>query len=196
MCILKLIRSWGNEEDIQKYVRLSYGKQEKDITNMDVERLITLLLKKEHYSMFEFQGMEVQATVPIFIQRQWMRHRIFSYHEISRRYTEITEKDIETVEYKIPVDIMEILKQQIKQYKELLDNGHKKEEQRGIIGTYFPTTFLCSGNLRQWLHFIKLRSSDHQQKEIQQCQNIVFNSFIQDKFPLTYKNFKNIIERQ
>ncbi len=192
--MIKLISSYGDENDIQKYARLSYNKHQMDIDQLNTERIIKLLLEKEHFTMFEFQGLTTEVTVPIFIQRQWMRHRLFSYHEISRRYSEITEKDLEDIQYHIPQEIMILLKQQIQDYKNLIDHGFKKEEQRGVIGTYFPTTFLCSGNLREWLHFIKLRLQKKQQKEIRECQNIVFHTIVQKRFPIIYENYNRILE--
>lgn len=155
----------------------------------EIERIINILIKNDHMSMFEFQGFTISVTMPIFTQRQWMRHRHFSFHEVSRRYSKICIGDIQILEqYYKSLDIYDILYKQIEKYNILIDDYNlTKEKQRGIIGTQFPTTVLISGNLREWIHFLKLRMCETQQQEIREYQIYIFYIFIKEKFPLIYK---------
>lgn len=139
-------------------------------------------------ALFEFQGLTIKITQPIFVVRQWMRHRLFSYHEISRRYSKIKKEDLEILKSKFyPEEIYNELNRQIEFYNYLIEfKDYKKELQRGVIGTYFPTTFLCSGNLRQWLHFFDMRLDSHQQNEIRMYADYIFNNIVSKHFPIVH----------
>lgn len=82
---IDLIRVSGSDIDIVNAARVSYGKFATELTEKDTA-LIKFLLMHEHTSPFEHNQMSFRIKAPIFVVRQWMRHRMNSYNEISYRY--------------------------------------------------------------------------------------------------------------
>jgi thymidylate synthase ThyX len=71
--------------------RYSIPKQSFSITKVDAavgdEKLLSFLWKNQHYTPFEMAGMIIEVQAPIFVFREWHRHRTQSYNELSARYT-------------------------------------------------------------------------------------------------------------
>jgi len=82
---LELVRASGSDVDVVNAARVSYGKFTDTIQEGDV-KLIRFLVKHKHTSPFEHNQLSFRVKAPIFVARQWMRHRISSYNEISYRY--------------------------------------------------------------------------------------------------------------
>lgn len=105
-----------------------------------------------------------------------MRHRTWSYNEISRRYT---EKDIEF--YNPILDsltndfwiIENANKASHGSYINLIGRGIKKEIARGVLTQNLMTTFVATVDLRNLLHFVELRESEHAQAEIRQYADAI-----------------------
>ena len=82
---VELIRVSGSDLDIVNAARVSYGKVSKTISERD-GKLIQFLMDHEHTSPFEHNQISFRIKAPIYIVRQWMRHRMNSYNEISFIY--------------------------------------------------------------------------------------------------------------
>lgn len=191
--VIELLEKWGSEEKIQKYQGLSYDRYDRILSENKVQELINLLIDKEHLSMFEFQGITIKVVAPIYVQRQWMRHRLFSYHEISRRYTKIKIDDLLPLRQLYTDEIYKELEHQVTYYTYLVEElKYKPEIQRGVIGTQFPTTFICSGNLRVWFNFLKLRMDQHQQQEIRDYAVYIYNDILKKEFPIIFNTLFRI----
>src|SRR3990167_2821603 len=80
-----LVRASGSDVDIVNAARVSYGKITTEITDRDI-KLIRFLIKHLHTSPFEHNQLSFRIKAPLFVARQWMRHRMHSYNEISYRY--------------------------------------------------------------------------------------------------------------
>lgn len=87
----------GNDVTIVNAARVSFGKK-KDVLDEKDEKLIRYLIKHKHTSTLEHNIVTFRIKVPLFVARQHMRHRTWSYNEISRRYT---EENIEFYETKL-----------------------------------------------------------------------------------------------
>ena len=92
---VKLVDSMGNDLSIVRSARVSYGKTSEEFSDRD-KKLIKYLIKNSHTSPLESVTFTFNIKCPLFIARQWMRHRTWSYNEISRRYTS------ENIEFYIP----------------------------------------------------------------------------------------------
>jgi thymidylate synthase (FAD) len=149
-------------------------------------RLISYLIRNEHWSPFEMVSvcMEIQTTRDI--GRQILRHRSFSFQEFSQRYAAVNsmysdrearlqdtknrQNSISTEDEKLKnwfkfaqddlVEHATIL------YKEALNRGIAKEQARALLpeGLTMSTMYM-SGSLRSWLHYIKLRQANGTQAE-------------------------------
>src|SRR5689334_11273091 len=79
---LELVRISGSDVDIVNAARVSYGKYITELTDKDTA-LIRYLVQHLHTSPFEHNQLSFRVKCPLFVARQWMRHRMNSYNEIS-----------------------------------------------------------------------------------------------------------------
>jgi len=188
--MVKLIETWGSDELVASVAALSYGKSEVK----DVKKLINKLLKLGHTSVFEFAGATFYVETSIIVQRQWMRHRHLSYLEQSLRYVKSSESKfcIEQSRFKNEESAkiaMQAVNSSIEAYRQLLSNGVSAEVARSVLPLGFSTKFYASGNLRAWLHFLKLRLAANAQEEIR-AEAIQVLELLRDKFPITIEAFE------
>lgn len=85
---VELVSFLGNELTPVNAARVSFGKESKVLTEKD-KKLIKYLIKHNHTSPFEHNVITFKFKVPLFVARQHMRHRTWSFNEISRRYTNV-----------------------------------------------------------------------------------------------------------
>ena len=85
---VELLASMGSDLDVVNAARVSYDKSKKTL-GPDDTKLIKYLLKHGHTSPFEHNVLKFRCYVPLFVARQHMRHRTWSYNEVSRRYTSV-----------------------------------------------------------------------------------------------------------
>lgn len=184
---VELIDILGNEKRIADVARISYGKT----TGNNNESLIKHLLNNGHLSPFEQVQFTFKIKCPIFVARQWMRHRTGKYNEKSRRYTKkkwdyyipnIREKDKEK--------IINAMSAQIELYEELLESKIKPEIARTIMGVGFNTEFYFTIDLRNLLHFLGLRTEEHAQYEIRMYANAIEN-IVKQYFPNVIQYWRN-----
>lgn len=182
--------------------RASFGKQDKTGDNQAADiKLMKFLADEGHTSCFEHQSASFLIEVPLFIRSQIMRHRTFSYNEISRRYTAenlefwIADKwrgqsksnkqasdDRELPQYMYTEDAHGVDQTPthavesatgflIALYEDMLVHGICREQARAILPQSLLTRFYMTGNLRNWQHFIELRRDGHAQLEVQVVAN-------------------------
>lgn len=84
--LIGLIEHMGSDRRIAQAAWVSYGKQEVERTDEEVRKLIGFLSKHKHGTPFEHVVFTFYIKCPIFVAREWMRHRIGSFNEISGRY--------------------------------------------------------------------------------------------------------------
>ena len=173
------------DEAIVEAARVSYGKGTKTV-NQDKD-LIKYLVRNRHTSPFEMIEFKFHLAMPIFIQRQWIRHRTASVNEISGRYSEFEYnfyhppvlKGQSNVNKQVSGDVLENSSENIKRmeehsersfelYKELLKEGVSREIARTVLPQNLITEFYWKIDLHNLLHFIRLRDHPHAQTEIRQ----------------------------
>lgn len=110
---------------------------------------------------------------PIFVARQWMRHRSFAYLEMSRRY--VKESKVPATFYAEGKDGPEAhaYAAAVMVYNELIDNGEPAELARRVLPVGMMTRFYCAGFVDNWEHFLKLRTDSHAQEEIRVFANTI-----------------------
>lgn len=195
------------EQSIVRSARVSYDKGLKDFES-DI-KLIKYLWNNNHMTPFEHCIITVYIKCPIFIARQIMRHRTFSYNEVSARYTKVQysfflPKQLRVQDKKNKQSssgivanndkLLDIMKMHIKEsyrlYEDLLKNGVSREQARIILPQAVFTQFYMTGNLRNWLHFLKLRLDEHAQEEMRDVA-IQIESILRDLLPNTMDFFIN-----
>jgi thymidylate synthase (FAD) len=180
---LELVRVSGSDVDVVNAARVSYGKFVTKISEND-RKLIRFLIEHKHTSPFEHNQFSFRVKAPIFVARQWMRHRINSYNEISYRYVQAPLEFYippkwryqDTVNKQASVGSFENeelmrtykngLEACVKTYETLLANGVCRELARGILPVCTYTQFIYTCNLQALTHFLKLRLHPGAQYEI------------------------------
>lgn len=187
--MVKLIEHWGSDDRLAQIAKLSHGNKSKKNT----EEMIDMLLRLGHDSVFEFAGATFKVTTSIVVQRQWMRHRHASYLEKSLRYVKADEISFgfdkgrfKTEEnYNLALDVVN---HAFDSYREMIKDGVPAEVARSILPLGTLTEFYVSANLRSWFNFLKLRLSNHAQKEIRNEAEQVYH-LLKDVFPITMKEW-------
>jgi len=163
-----LLNSMGSDLDPAYAAWVSTGR-DIDRTEQDAIELIARLAKEGHHSCFEHLVASFMIECPIFIARQIMRHRTFSYNELSGRYKSFSSATCYVPELEdeaVKNFIQEHFDLSIKKYKSMREAGVSKEVARYVLPLNTMTRFQMTGNLRNWIHFLKLRMDSHAQYEV------------------------------
>ena len=169
--------------------RVSHAASGKTGENLENDKkLMHYLAKHKHMSPFEHQSATFKVVLPLFVAREWMRHRTQSYNEVSMRYSadpvgkfympQIWRKQADTNKQS-SVGVVEdqdgctkILKESynfaVDSYKKLLEKGACREQARSVVPVGNYTEFYATANLRNWIHFYNLRIAANAQWEIRQ----------------------------
>jgi len=183
---VKLVDVWGNELKIAKIAGISFNNEDPD-----VEKVIKQIIKHPCFGTpFEHAGMSIRVKAPIFVLRQWMRQRHLSYNEQSGRYTKLAQEFyLPEEDEDIKITYQQSYNKAFDTYKTLLEKGVKKEKARAVLPVATYSEVFISGNLRAWLHFIKLRKDPHAQWEIRQYAKVIY-TLIREYFPETIKAYE------
>lgn len=192
--LVRLIDHMGSDLSIVRAARVSYdaawraGEDEKSD-----EKLINYLWKNGHTTPFEAVTVTFEVKAPIFVLRQWHRHRTQSYNEVSARYTELPDEFYVPSEFAIGVqsssskqarefkhiegDELEKRNLQLRgytihcktafeRYKELIEDGWPRELARMVLPMSTYSHMFVTMNLLNLFKFLKLRLHNHAQYEI------------------------------
>ena len=205
---IALLRHSGEEIDIVNAARVSFGKFRTEFNDKD-KILLNFLISEEHFAPLEHETMTFLVHCPLFVRGQTMRHRTFSYNEISRRYTEVDMELYTPEKFRVQsgdnkqasIDNQYIQQNEaariimdntnkltLKTYNELLKLGVCREQARGILPQNMMTTFYMTGNLRNVLHFLSLRMDKHAQYEIRQYANAM-HDILKEIYPNVIDSF-------
>ena len=193
---VRLVDYLGSDERIVQSARVSYGKGTKSYR--EDKKLISYLLRNDHTSPFEQVVFTFHIKLPIFIARQWLRHRTARVNEISGRYSVMNEEfylpeaDVialqsednkqgrkpEPVDEQTAERALLILEQTYaniyREYKKLLDMGIARELSRIVLPLGLFTEMYWQIDLHNLFHFLKLRMDEHAQKEIRDYAGVLF----------------------
>lgn len=172
----------GGDQSVLRAARVSYGKDPEPDKARD-RKLITYLLAHDHGTPFEHTGMTFHVKLPIFVARQWIRHRIgVSFNELSARYTEMKDEfyipekwraqDTKNRQGSTPEEpmasmapLIHINKESMMVYRGLVENGVAREMARMVLPVNLYTEWYFTSNARSLMNFIRLRSDNHAQWE-------------------------------
>jgi len=208
---VRLVDTMGDDMAVVRAARVSYGEESKG-DDAD-QKLINFMMSHNHGTPFEHINFTFHIKCPIFVARQWFRHRIGSFNEISLRYTEyeeqiwrpdawrmnnqinkqssgegnFSEKEIECLngEYDNAMDAAVIT------YNGLLERGVAREQARAVLPMAAYTEFYWTVNARSLFNFLKLRMADSAQKEIQDYAIAVYE-LAQPVAPWAFKAWESL----
>jgi len=172
---VRLVEYMGGDESVIRNARRCWRSEDKSNEESD-RNLIRHLLREGHMTPFETIVFTFDVKCPIFVARQWMRHRIGSFNEESLRYC-VAERD-----YFIPHGLNQQQLAFWKMYNDeqfdrynLLTQTMPKEQARSILplGTY--TKFYWTVNGRSLMNFLKLRLDKGAQAEIREYAKVILD---------------------
>lgn len=187
--LVRLVEHMGSDLSIVRNARVSYDAEWRTGEDEGKDaKLLNYLVKNRHTSPFESATFTFEVKAPIFVLRQWHRHRTWSYNEISARYAELPEefyvpeleqittqsasnKQMRTDEVNpLARDMRESIeasnRMSFNHYHWLIENGCPRELARSVlpVGTY--SHMFATVNLHNLMHFLRLRLHSHSQYEI------------------------------
>lgn len=185
---VSLVSSMASDLSVVNAARVSFGKTKQEMTAADVG-LINFLMRERHGTPFEHNAFTFHVKAPIFVAREWFRHRIGSFNEFSARYAVVTEdfflpeiEDVRTqvgkpgaytfepIEPSVAESMIEMMRGTNERaflvYKHLVDHGVAKELARSVLPMSTYTQFYWTVNARALMNFLSLRSHETAQKEI------------------------------
>ena len=191
------IQHVGDDKMIVNAARVSFGRDNKKPLTPRDKKLIKYLIEHKHTSPFEHNSVTFLFEVPMFVRSQHMRHRTWSYNEISRRYTDVDlkfyEPDLFRTQHESnrqasnendlidPVITPKFADSYIKSseaiksfhnhsldlFNHLIDKGVCREQARGVLPQNLYAKYYGTVNLSNLIKFIDLRTHEGAQWEIQ-----------------------------
>ena len=164
---INLIEHMGGDHSVIRNARRCYRSEDKSTEKSDAN-LIRHLITAGHYTPFESIAFAFDVKCPLFVARQWFRHRIGSYNEESLRYC-VADRDY-FVPTELTGDFLEAWEKanvrQFYAYNVFMRKGMPKEQARALLplGTY--TKFYWTVNGSSLMNFLALRMDKHAQAEI------------------------------
>lgn len=208
---VRLVDVMGDDHAIVQAARVSYGKGTKSVR---ADRgLIRYLLKHQHTTPFEMVEFKFHCKMPIFVARQWIRHRTANVNEISGRYSvmedtfwqpspedfraqggtnrqgsaeESVDKPKASELSKLFLDDQHLL---YKHYEDAMAAGTAREIARVNLPLSLYTEWYWKIDLHNLLHFLRLRMDDHAQKEIRVFAEAMA-TFVKKACPITWEAFE------
>lgn len=207
-----LLESMGSDKAIAEGARTSY--QDGTKSSSDDRGLIRYLMRHRHTSPFHFGVMRFHIKLPIFVERQWARHRTGSWNEVSARYSVLPteyyipyEEDVRKQsktnkqgrDEELPKDIVDDFLHNLNgsscdsfgHYFDSLDNEITRELARCHLPMNTYTEKVWQMDLKNLLDFCSLRMDEHAQWEIRQYANVIGKTFIKALFPYTWEAFED-----
>jgi len=205
---VRLVDSMGTDAAIVQAARVSYGAGTKSVS--DDRALIRYLMRHKHTTPFEMVEFKFHIKAPIYVARQWLRHRTASVNELSARYSVVQD------DFFLPDELRKqatargqggeepygegssnlLAKQKAScdlafhTYDELISKGVSRELARAHLPQCTFTEFYWKINLHNLLHFLELRIDDHAQKEIRDLAKQVYE-LIKPLCPMTCEAFED-----
>ena len=197
------------QENLDKAIvdgaRVSYQTGTK--TTRGDRGLIRYLVRNWHTSPLELVVFKFRIKAPLYIARQWLRHRTASVNEMSARYSIVDEEYYEpeilrgqsTINHQGSEGVVEVddklaevmstqYKNAFKLYQHLIEKGVCREQARGVLPQSTYTSFVWKMDLHNLMHFLQLRMDHHAQKEIRDYATAIYE-LVQPLVPYSMEAF-------
>lgn len=186
---VRLVEHMGSDLSVIRSARVSYDAEWRagEDDGKDA-KLIDYLIKNHHTSPLECVQFTFEVKAPIFVFRQWHRHRTWSFNEVSARYSVLPEEfyipDVSQIttqsasnkqmrtdeinpeaEY-IQLAITEVCEEAFATYRNMINRGCPRELARGVLPVNTYSHMFATVDLHNLAHFLKLRLHEHSQYEI------------------------------
>lgn len=211
---VRLLDIMGDDAAIVQAARVSYGEGTRSVS--DDRRLIRYLMRHRHTSPFEMVEFKFHIKLPIFVARQWIRHRTASVNEYSGRYSIMREEfylpEPEQIrpqsllnkqgrsEEPLPEELARSVRQRLQdtqqrlyaEYQELLQQNLARELARINLPLSLYTEWYWKIDLHNLFHFLRLRLDEHAQYEIRVYARAIAE-IVKQVVPLAWEAFEDYV---
>ena len=207
---VRLDDAMASDLSVVNSARVSFGRRKEEMDESDAG-LVRFLMRDRHGTPFEHNAFRFHIRAPIFVVREWMRHRVGSFNEFSMRYAKATSDfyvpEADDVRSQVgkpgaysfePVDaelaeqtreeLQAVYDQAFETYERLVELGVARELARSVMPVGAYTEFYWTVNARALMNFISLRAAETAQREIRRYAEAV-ETFLAEKMPVTHAAF-------
>ena len=207
---VRLDDAMATDLSVVNAARVSFARR-KDVMDESDEGLIRFLMRDRHGTPFEHNAFRFHIRAPIFVAREWFRHRVGSFNEFSMRYARATDDfyvpDPEDVRSQVgkpgsysfeplPAEVAETARDELRAvyeaayaaYERLVELGVARELARCAIPVGAYTEFYWTVNARALMNFLSLRAAETAQREIRRYAEACETLFA-ERMPVTYGAF-------
>lgn len=209
---VELLDVMGNDVAVVNAAKVSFAAQVKEMDEASIG-LINFLMKNKHATPFEHVIFKFRIKAPIFVTREWMRHRWSSFNEMSMRYhvppvidyyipaydkvrkqvgkpgsysfEEIEDKQVKNTFYSLMQNSIDYADEA---YRAMLEMGIAKEIARSVLPVAQYTEFIWTVNARSLINFLSLRNEEAAQYEIREFAGVIETLFAY-ALPFTHMAF-------
>ena len=190
--------------------RVSFARRKEEMDDSDAG-LIRFLMRERHGTPFEHNSFRFHIRCPLFVAREWFRHRVGSFNEFSMRYARATDdfyvpepEDVRTQVGKpgsysfetVDPEIAETTRDELRRvyedayatYERLVELGVARELARAVLPVGAYTEFYWTVNARSLMNFVSLRAAETAQREIRRYAEAC-EQFLAEKMPITHAAF-------
>ena len=207
---VRLDDSMASDLSVVNAARVSFARRKEVMEDGDAG-LIRFLMRERHGTPFEHNAFRFHIRAPIFVAREWFRHRIGSFNEFSMRYAKATDdfyvpapEDVRSQVGKpgaysfepVSDELAEATRDKLRAvyeaaylaYEQLVELGVARELARSVLPVGAYTEFYWTVNARSLMNFLSLRNSETAQREIRRYAEAC-ERFLEEKMPVTYAAF-------
>jgi thymidylate synthase (FAD) len=207
---VRLDDAMADDLSVVNGARVSFARRKEEMDESD-EGLIRFLMRDRHGTPFEHNSFRFHIRCPIFVAREWFRHRVGSFNEFSMRYAKATDdfyvpepEDVRTqvgkpgaysfdpvspqVAEKTREELQAVYFAAYEAYQRLVELGVARELARCVLPVGAYTEFYWTVNARSLMNFVSLRAAETAQREIRRYAEAC-ETFLAEKMPITYEAF-------
>jgi thymidylate synthase (FAD) len=207
---VRLDDAMADDLSVVNGARVSFARHKTEMDDSDAG-LIRFLMRERHGTPFEHNSFRFHIRAPIFVAREWFRHRVGSFNEFSMRYAKATDDfyvpEPDDVRSQVgkpgaysfePVEpgVAETTREEMRAvyeaafsaYERLVELGVARELARSVLPVGAYTEFYWTVNARALMNFLSLRNSETAQREIRRYAEAC-EQFLAEKMPVTYSAF-------
>jgi thymidylate synthase (FAD) len=207
---VRLDDAMADDLSVVNGARVSFARHKAEMDDSDAG-LIRFLMRERHGTPFEHNSFRFHIRAPIFVAREWFRHRVGSFNEFSMRYAKATDDfyvpepddvrsqvgkpgaySFEPVEPDVAATTREemraIYEAAFSAYERLVELGVARELARSVLPVGAYTEFYWTVNARALMNFLSLRNSETAQREIRRYAEAC-ERFLEERMPVTYAAF-------
>jgi len=207
---VRLDAAMADDLSVVNGARVSFARRKDDVDDADAG-LIRFLMRDRHGTPFEHNAFRFHIRCPIFVAREWFRHRIGSFNEFSMRYAKATDdfyvpepEDVRSQVGKpgaysfepVAAELAEQTREELQAvydaahatYTRLVEQGVARELARSVLPVGAYTEFYWTVNARALMNFVSLRAAETAQREIRRYAEVC-EEFLAEYMPITHAAF-------